>query len=462
MADERDRLRLFLQEKAAQNPPQNKNALADLQASVKESKEQVQDKNEEIATIALEEAIQTGDLDAIRDAANNLGKVQGLSGSELRTFSYNTTRDAAKGEKPVAPPADANFTYDYVWRQDVGGPGGKWQLVKSPIIGAGGGGGGGGGGGNFDFKAFMAQQNANSAFAAEQAAKVAAEEKRRQGQSAYDLLFSEFDRYGMGALVEPLKKFITEGLSRDEFTLRLRQTDAYQKRFAANADRIKKGFRALSEAEYIGLEDQYQNIMRNYGLPASYYARGEMGRQAGFEKFIGGDVSAAELEDRIQTAQNRVINAAPEVSKALREFYPDITGGDILAYALDPEQALVNIKRKVGAAEIGAGAMQAGLATGLSRAEELQRFGVTGDQARQGFQTIAEFLPSASKLSDIYRKQGLGDYNQAVAEQEVFGITGAADAATKRKKLAQLETAQFSGTTGAAGGALARERAGQF
>jgi hypothetical protein len=308
----------------------------------------------------------------------------------------------------------------------------------------------------------MAQQNENSAFAAQQAAKVAAEDKRRQGQSAYDLLFSEFDRYGMGALVEPLKKFITEGLSRDEFTLRLRQTDAYQKRFAANAERIKKGFRALSEAEYIGLEDQYQNIMRNYGLPASYYERGEMGRQAGFEKFIGGDVSAAELEDRIQTAQNRVINAAPEVSKALREFYPDITGGDILAYALDPEQALVNIKRKVGAAEIGAGAMQAGLTTGLSRAEELQRFGVTGDQARQGFQTIAEFLPSASKLSDIYRKQGLGDYNQAVAEQEVFGITGAADAATKRKKLAQLETAQFSGTTGAAGGALARERAGQF
>ncbi len=202
--------------------------------------------------------------------------------------------------------------------------------------------------------------------------------------------------------------------------------------------------------------------MRNYGLPSSYYTRGDMGVQQGFEKFISGDVSAAELEDRIQTAQNRVINAAPEVSKALREFYPDISNGDILAYALDPDQALTNIKRKVGAAEIGAGALQAGLATGLSRAEELQRFGVTGEQARQGYQSIAEFLPSATKLGDIYRKSGMGPYNQAVAEQEVFGITGAADAASKRKKLAQLETAQFSGTTGAAGGALGRERAGQF
>ena len=293
-------------------------------------------------------------------------------------------------------------------------------------------------------------------------AQTAAEDKRRKGQSAYDILFGEFDRYGMGALLNDVKSFIVDGLSRDELLLKLRATPAYEKRFAANKDRIKRGLRALSEAEYIQLEDQYQNVMRNYGLPASYYTRGDMGVQQGFEKFIAGDVSAAELEDRIQTAQNRVINAAPEVSKALREFYPDITNGDILAYALDPDQALTNIKRKVGAAEIGAGALQAGLATGLSRAEELQRFGVTSEQARQGYQSIAEFLPSATKLGDIYRKSGMGPYNQAVAEQEVFGITGAADAASKRKKLAQLETAQFSGTTGAAGGALGRERAGQF
>jgi hypothetical protein len=286
--------------------------------------------------------------------------------------------------------------------------------------------------------------------------------KRAAGQSAYNLLFEQFSQYGLGSLIEPLKGFIVEGLSPAEFTLRLRETDAYKKRFAANAQRIKAGLRALSEAEYITLEDQYQNVMRNYGLPASYYTRGDMGVQTGFEKFIAGDVSAAELEDRIQTAQNRVINAAPQVSQALRQFYPDITNGDILAYALDPDQALTNIKRKVGAAEIGAGAMQAGLATGLSRAEELQRFGVTGEQARQGYQAIAEFLPSATKLGDIYRKSGMGPYNQAVAEQEVFGITGAADAASKRKKLAQLETAQFSGQVGAAGSALGRERAGQF
>jgi hypothetical protein len=334
--------------------------------------------------------------------------------------------------------------------------GGGAQVPQSFMISTPTGGGGStGGGGNTD-------TGAAERLKAEQAARAAAEEKRRQGQSAYDLLFTEFDRYGLGGLVAPLQTFITEGLSPAEFTIRLRQTDAYKKRFAANEQRIKSGLRALSEAEYVNLEDQYQNVMRNYGLPASYYTRGDMGVQPGFEKFISGDVSAAELEDRIQTAQNRVINAAPDVSKALRQFFPEISNGDILAYVLDPENSLGAIKRKVTISEIGGAAFEQALKSDVTRASELAKYGVTGQQARQGYQAIAELLPSATKLSDIYQKQGLGAYDQAVAEQEVFGTAGAADAAAKRKKLAQLETAQFSGQTGRAGSALSRERAGQF
>ena len=114
------------------------------------------------------------------------------------------------------------------------------------------------------------------------------------------------------------------------------------------------------------------------------------------------------------------------------------------------------------AAEIGAGAMQAGLGTTRTRAEELGMFGVTGEQARQGYQTIGGFLPRATQLSEIYAKQGEGPFTQTTAEQEVFGTTGAVEAQRKRRKLAELETAQFSGQTGVAGGALGRERAGQF
>ena len=287
-------------------------------------------------------------------------------------------------------------------------------------------------------------------------------ENKAARQSAYDLLLSQFKQYGLESLVEGIKNLIQQNVSPSEFAIRLQNTDAYKQRFAANQDRIKQGLRALTPAEYIGLEDQYQNIMRNYGLPSSYYSKDAMGTQAGFNKFISNDVSAAELEDRIATAQKRVINADPNVTDALRQFYPDITNADILAYTLDPTNALENIKRKVTAAEIGGAALGQGLGTNVNRAEELAKYGITKAQAQQGYGTIGEFLPTAEKLGDIYSKQGLGAYDQTTAEREVFGTAGAAEAAQKRKKLTQLEQAQFGGQAGTAQGALDRGRQGSF
>jgi len=292
----------------------------------------------------------------------------------------------------------------------------------------------------------------------QEAARIA-EEKRVAGQSAYDLLFEQFSRYGMGSLVEPLKQFIQQGISSSEFTLRLRDTEQYKKRFAANAVRIGKGLSALNEAEYIGLEDQYQNIMRQYGLPASYYTRGDMGRQEGFEKFLANDVSAAELEDRVMTAQSRVTNANPEVLAALKQFYPGLADGDILAYTLDPEKALTDIKRKVTAAEIGGAAMQRGLGTSMTRAEELGAAGITKQQAQQGYGTIAGGLQRGSQLAAIY---GESPYTQTTAESEIFDLAGSTESEKQRKKLTSLERATFSGQSGASSSALVRDRAGAY
>jgi hypothetical protein len=287
-------------------------------------------------------------------------------------------------------------------------------------------------------------------------------QKRKASESAYSLLYDQFSRMGLGSLVQPLQRFIQDGISDAEFTLRLRETDAYKKRFAANQARIAKGLAALSEADYVDMEDRYQNVMRQYGLPESYYQRGDLGRQEGFEKLLAADVRDDELADRLNVAYNRVLNAAPQIKESLKQFYPDITNGDILAYTLDPEKAILDIKRKVTAAEIGAGAAIAGLGTTRARAEELGALGVTAEQAREGFQNVATVLPRTSQLSEIYAKQGMGPYSQATAEAEFFGTTGSVEATRMRSKLKQLEEAQFAGTSGTAQGALARERAGQF
>ena len=284
-------------------------------------------------------------------------------------------------------------------------------------------------------------------------------EAQGAARSAYALLLSEFSRYGLEALVTPLQDLIKQGLSGPEFQIALRNTDAYQKRFIANADRIKKGLVALSPAEYIALEDGYQSLMRNYGLPASYYTKDSLGTQAGFNKLIANDVSALELEDRIVTAQKRVLDAAPEVTTALRQFYPDINNGDILAYTLDPEKGLTEIKRKITAAEIGGAALSAGLKTSLTDAEYLRRYGVTAETAREGYGAIGGGLERGRQLASIYQQP---DYTQAVAEEEIFNLPGQTEAQQKRKKVIGLEKATFGGQTGVSSGALSQNRAGSY
>jgi hypothetical protein len=284
-------------------------------------------------------------------------------------------------------------------------------------------------------------------------------QKSAERKSAYDLLYSEYNALGIGGLVPALKDLIDEGVSPAEFTLRLRQTDQYKKRFAANAQRVAKGLRALSEAEYVGLEDQFQDIMRRYGLPESYYSRGDMGRQVGFEQLIANDVSNVELEDRISTAQRRVLNANPEVTQALKQFYPDISNGEILAYTLDPKNAIEQIKRKITAAEIGGAAVRSGLTTNVADAEYLQRYGVTKETAEQGYGTIAGGLQRGSQLASMY---GESPYTQATAEQEVFNVPGAQEARKQRQKITGLEKATFGGQSGLTSSALTRDRAGGY
>jgi hypothetical protein len=285
-------------------------------------------------------------------------------------------------------------------------------------------------------------------------------------QDAYQRLYDEFNGLGLGALVTDAKDLLMKATSIAGMPDALRNTSAYKTRFSANDDRIKAGLRALDPATYLKLEDQYQTIMRNYGLPASYYKPGLYGKQEGFDKLIASDISNTELEDRIVTAQQRVLNANPEVLAAIKSFYPEITNGEILAYTLDPSKGLQDIKKKVTAAEIQGAANVFGLnkITAEStpeqvkaleaRANALAGYGVDKAAAEKGFATVAEITPVASQLADIYKQT---PYTQATAESEVFSTSGADAARKQREKLKSLERASFSGSSGV--GALGRDKA---
>ena len=361
-----------------------------------------------------------------------------------------TTQSGANPNNPMptADPGEGMHWANY---------GGVWKAYPDNVPGAAAGAGDGAGAGAGESEGAGASNGVAATadlVAAQNAAAIAAGNKAER-QSAFDVLYNEFNKYGLGSMVDTIKGLITDSnVNPSQFSLALQNTDAYKQRFSANQDRIKQGLRALTPAEYIGLEDQYQNVMRNYGLPASYYTKDSTGKQAGFDKFLAGDVSASELEDRIATAQQRVVNSNPEVLQALKQFYPDINNADILAYTLDPQNGLDQIKRKVTAAEIGGAALAQGLQANGGTAESLAGLGITKAQAQQGYTNVAEMVPRGSQLSDIYNQ---GPYNQQTAEAEVFNTAGAATAAAKRKKLTALETAQFSGSSGV--GSLNRDRA---
>jgi hypothetical protein len=368
------------------------------------------------------------------------GSSEGVLGYRIETLTDKNGR--TYNQLSIATSPNSSKTFGAGFTQ---GPDGKYSLF-SPA--------GGSGSGTSTTSTTTLKTDAQIALDAK------AEADKAKRKSAYDMLYEEFDRYGLGSLVSDIKNILVDGsLDPTEFSLKVRGTDAYKARFIANEARLAKGLRALSPADYISLEDKYQEVMRQYGLPESYYAKTGTGVQEGFRKLIENDVSNLELEDRISTAQKRVINANPEVTQALRQFYPDINNADILAYTLDPQNAIENIKRKVTAAEIGGAAIQSGLQTNVARAEELQRYGVDQAAAEKGFGTIAGGLQRGSQLASIY---GENPYTQTTAEQEVFNIAGAQEAAKQRKKLTGLEKATFSGQSGISSGALVRDRAGAY
>lgn len=270
-------------------------------------------------------------------------------------------------------------------------------------------------------------------------------------KSIMDILTARFAQYGLSSLVPKIKELAISGATENTITFALQETDEYKTRFKANQIRIQKNLKVLSPAEYLTVEDSYRQVLRAYGLK-------QFDNDDYVSQFISNDVSPTELSNRVVTAVQRVQNADPAVSRTLRDYY-GIGQADLVSYVLDPEQQFQKIQRQVAAAEIGTAARIQGLEAGVSVAEQLAAQGVTQAEAQKGYATIADILPSAKKLSDIYGAT-LEGYDQATAEQEVFNQLASAQRA--RKKLTEREVAAFSGKTGLSATSLGSATRGQI
>ena len=283
-------------------------------------------------------------------------------------------------------------------------------------------------------------------------------------RDAFALLTSTFALYGLDELASVIAGYMKQGLTSNEAIIELRQNKIYQTRFAGNTARTTAGLNALSEGEYLALEDSYSETLRAYGQQ-TLLGTDKKTRQASMANIIGGDISAVEFKDRVSTVVTRVENADPLVKSTLRDFYK-ITDTELVSYFLNPKENLPKLQEKVTAAEIGSAALaQGGLTTNMTSAESLAKFGVDLATARKGYSTISEVLPTATKLSQIYKEDKI-NYNQQVAEEEVF--KGLASAQRKRTQLAEKEIASFKGSSGVGAAGLSTtylrkgSSAGQF
>jgi len=166
----------------------------------------------------------------------------------------------------------------------------------------------------------------------------------------------------------------------DALIFSLREQQAYKTRFAGNKARADKGLSELDPGSYIALEDNYRRLMQSNGLPPGFYDQTD-----DFTKLIEGDVSAQELQDRVQNGFRAVQDADPEVKRQMQELY-NVNEAGLAAYFLDPTKAAPILTRQAEAAKISARAK--GLAnvqlTALT-AEELAARGITQAEAEAGF-----------------------------------------------------------------------------
>lgn len=285
--------------------------------------------------------------------------------------------------------------------------------------------------------------------------KGAGPEANKEYRDAYALLESVFRDYGLEELVPNIKSYMEKGIGDKQAAIELKETQAYKTRFAGNEMRRGAGKNVLDEATYLTIENQYDEILRTYGLQG-YFGADRKARNAKMATFIGNDINAPEFKERIDLAVTRVGNSDSYTKSVLRKFY-NITDSDLVNYFLNPKEALPQLEQRVKTAEIGGAAEMVGLKSDVTSALELAQLGISKAQAQQGYAQIGQYLPGAEKLSDIYAIEGI-DYTQKTAEEEQF--KGLASATRARQRLAGREVAAFSGSAGTGRTSLLRSTEG--
>ncbi|WP_434439717.1 hypothetical protein [Lentzea sp. E54] len=202
--------------------------------------------------------------------------------------------------------------------------------------------------------------------------------------NAFEMLQAQLREWGLESLTGVVRDMLIAGDSGDVIPIKLRQTQEYKERFSGNELRRRAGYAALSEAEYLSIEGSYKSIIRQYVGSGTYDTKDN------FEKWFASNTSPVELNQRFE-AYREDYNSRPQEWKDMWAAN-GLTPADAIRVVADPSVTETDLKRRLSAYSITGEAMNAydGYQFDLGRAEQLASYGVTAEQARKGFQDVAQ------------------------------------------------------------------------
>lgn len=251
-------------------------------------------------------------------------------------------------------------------------------------------------------------------------------------------------KYGLGSLAGQLWNMHLNKevniTNEDAIAYVLKDTPAWQERFAGNIGRKAAGYAELSPSTYIGMEEMYKRVLKANDMPTGFYDN-----QEALNKLIAGDIDSQEFNDRIGYARSIVYDAPASVKAQMQELY-GISEGMLVAHFIDPKQADPLLKEQERTARIGAASLErAGMQLSKEQATDLAKRGYTEEQAKAGFSDVAA-------LGEL--KQTLAG-EESVTQNEMIGASFGynTDAQKKLQKNQRRRVAEFEG-----GGSFAKSQ----
>lgn len=269
--------------------------------------------------------------------------------------------------------------------------------------------------------------------------------------NAFAMLQALLDSWGLSSLSGDVRDMLTAGDSAEVIPIKLRETEAYKARFAGNLLRVKNGYPALSEAEFLATETALKDVVQRY------VGRGEYDTKENLDKWISGDLSPQELNDRLALYQENWDMQPREVKDAWASH--GLTPRDALKALMDPSVTETTLKRQSAIYSLGAENVKAFGERSQLDAERLGFLadsGVTAQQAREGYRDVAGREQYEGFLAKTAGTQ------LSREDQENAAILKDQGAEQKRRKVLATDQARFEENYLGTQSSLGRDTGGSY